>query len=139
MGYDLTPIDASESMVIATTRLTGLPAHQLRFQDVAFQNAFDGIWACASLLHVPKAGLCDVLNRLARSLRTNGVCYFSFKVGTGEREHGERQFTDFTPLSLEGFLVTHGDFEVVRIWTTDDSRTTRTDRWVNALVKKQSA
>ena len=45
----------------------------LCFEDVAWQDRFDGIWACASLLHVAPADLPDALRRLQRALRPGGV------------------------------------------------------------------
>jgi 2-polyprenyl-3-methyl-5-hydroxy-6-metoxy-1,4-benzoquinol methylase len=138
MGYELTSIDASEKMVVATTRLTGLPAHQRRLQEVSFGREFDGIWASASLLHVPSIELGDILNRFSQSLQANGVCYISFKEGEGERQEGHRLFSDFTTSTLEGIFAKQSDFDIIRIWTTVDSRPNRTDRWVNALILKRS-
>ena len=77
-------------MVDATTRLTGQPAIHMRFQEVAFEDKFDGIWARALLLHVSCDGFADVLHRLERALRPQGICYMSFKEGHGERVDGDR-------------------------------------------------
>ena len=137
-GYDVIAIDASEGMVAATTRLTGKPARQILLQEIEYQNEFDGIWACASLLHVPRVEIDGVLNRFARALRPRGICYLSFKEGEDERMQGERRFTDFIASSLEDCLVGHSDLDVVSIWITDDARPGRTERWVNALARNGS-
>ena len=84
-GYRVTSIDASKKMVAATTQLTGQPALQMRLQDISFADEFDGIWACASLLHVPFVELTLVLQVFARALRSSGICYASFKDVVGER------------------------------------------------------
>lgn len=136
-GYSVTAIDASEKMVEATANLTGLVARRLQFQQMEFDNEFDGIWACASLLHVPRAEIGTVLNAFARALRPNGVCYLSFKEGDGERVQDGRLFTDFTESGLKAVLAHHSELEVVRIWTTEDARPDRADQWVNALVRKR--
>jgi 2-polyprenyl-3-methyl-5-hydroxy-6-metoxy-1,4-benzoquinol methylase len=136
-GYSVTAIDASEKMVEATANLTGLVARRLQFQQMEFDNKFDGIWACASLLHVPRAEIGTVLNAFARALRPNGVCYLSFKEGDGERVQDGRLFTDFTESGLKAVLAHCSELEVVRIWTTQDARPDRADQWVNALVRKQ--
>jgi 2-polyprenyl-3-methyl-5-hydroxy-6-metoxy-1,4-benzoquinol methylase len=136
-GYSVTAIDASEKMVEATANLTGLVARRLQFQQMEFDNEFDGIWACASLLHVPRAEIDTVLNAFARALRPNGVCYLSFKEGQDDRMQDGRLFTDFTESGLKAVLAHCSELEVVRIWTTQDARPDRADQWVNALVRKR--
>ena len=137
LSYRVTAIDASAKMVEATTRLTGQPAQQQRFQDLNSRGEFDGIWACASLLHVPLMELDDVLVRFATALHPGGICYVSFKEGDGERTEGGRQFTDFTENGLRERLRQEVSFDVVRTWITTDLRPGRSDeRWVNALVRK---
>ena len=71
-GYRVTAIDASANMVEATTRRTGQPAKQMRFQGLEDRNEFDAIWACASVLHVSLDELDDVLERFAAALRPGG-------------------------------------------------------------------
>src|SRR5689334_6398373 len=68
LGYEVTAIDGSLAMVQVTTKLTGCPALQMRFDEINWVEEFDGIWACASLLHVPRADTGDVLNRFAQAL-----------------------------------------------------------------------
>ena len=136
-GYQVTAIDASANMVEATTRLTGQPAKQLRFQGLEDQNEFDAIWACASVLHVPLAEIDDVLERFSTALRPGAVCYLSFKEGDSERTEGGRLFTDFTESSLLAQLNQQPSVVVVRISITNDLRPGRSEeRWVNALVRK---
>ena len=136
-GYQVTSIDASARMVEAATRLTEKPVQQVRFQDLRSKGEFDGIWACASLLHVPLVETDDVLERFAAALRTGGVCYLSFKEGDGERREGDRCFTDFTEDSLRERLKRRETLDIVRIWTSTDLRPSRgQERWVNALTRK---
>lgn len=136
MEFDVVSIDASEKMVEATTRLIGRAAMQLCLQEMDFRNEFDGVWACASLLHVPMAEIDDVLSRIAGALRFGGVCYMSFKEGEGERQDGDRQFTDFTANSLTDCITSLQSLEIVRIWKSEDVRPNRTECWVNAIVQK---
>ena len=46
-------------------------------------NTYDGIWACSSILHVEKDNLPNILSKMIKSLKDNGVIYTSFKIGTG--------------------------------------------------------
>jgi 2-polyprenyl-3-methyl-5-hydroxy-6-metoxy-1,4-benzoquinol methylase len=82
-GYSVTAFDASAEMVRLARERVGSRAEVLhmRFEDVASQEEFDGIWACASLLHVPAADFPSVAARLAWALRPRGAWYMSFKLG----------------------------------------------------------
>src|ERR1700710_1289192 len=53
-GYAVTAIDGSAKMVELACAHSGLPVQHKRFEDIDWQDAFDGIWSCASLLHVPR-------------------------------------------------------------------------------------
>ena len=136
-GFVVTAIDASENMANHASRLLEQPVSVVRLQDVAFTSEFDGIWACASLLHVPRHEIDDVLLRLIRALKPHGVCFLSFKEGDGERQDGGRYFNDLQLESLERLLVGHSEIEVVRLWTTCDVRPDQQQvRWVNGMFRR---
>ncbi len=90
----------------------------MRFEDVAWREEFDGISACASLLHVPTADFPGVAARLASALRPRGAWYMSFKLGEGEQVVGGRTFADHTEETLArsgmGRNPTGGDAGAVR-------------------------
>jgi SAM-dependent methyltransferase len=122
LGYAVTAFEASPALARLASEHCGLPVEVRRFQDVEWQDRFDGIWACASLLHVPMAELPEVLGRLGRALKFGGVLYASFKYGVGERAHGGRRFTDLDETGLAG-LVEAVPARVVReTWVTGDRR-----------------
>jgi 2-polyprenyl-3-methyl-5-hydroxy-6-metoxy-1,4-benzoquinol methylase len=50
-GYHVDAIDYSEELVKKATELTGLKVRYQSFYDLAEYETYDGIWACASLLH----------------------------------------------------------------------------------------
>jgi hypothetical protein len=87
---------------------TELPVIQMKFQEMVWHGEFDGIWACASLLHVPRLELAEVLRGVLRALRFNGTLYTSFKHGTGERIVDGRLFTDMTEGELSSIQWTIG-------------------------------
>jgi hypothetical protein len=106
-----------------------------RFEDVDEVEAFDGIWCCASLLHVPLVAMPATLDRLWRGLRPGGTLYVSFKHGTGERAHGGRQFTDANEATLREWFGRWPDADRLEVWLTDDQRPDRTERWTTASLK----
>lgn len=135
-GYSVVSIDASQKMVDATTQLTDQQAHLVAFQEISFSDEFDGIWACASLLHVPSIELTDVFGKLVSALRSSGVAYASFKEGHGERRHDGRLFTDMDEPGITALVGGIAGLELLLLWHTDDQRSDRKDQWVNVLLRK---
>jgi SAM-dependent methyltransferase len=139
MGYQVEAFDASSEMVALASQHTGLSVQQMTFADVDAQQRYDGIWCCASLLHVPSQELPAAMLNLANALKPGGNWYVSFKYGDGEREKDGRQFTDMNETSLKALLETMPQIEIEALWTTQDKRPERDETWLNALLRKQSS
>ena len=136
MGFDVLAIDASREMVAATSALTGRPALLLPFGELDYHDEFDGIWACGSLLHVPRLQLAGVLRRLTEALRRGSVIYVSLKYGTGEHVRESRLFTDMDEESFRTLLGDLPELELIEEWTSEDVRGTALRRWFNAVCRK---
>lgn len=137
-GYDVKAFDASPAMVAATQAHAAVETRLMRFEDFAWEHSFEGIWACASLLHVAVVDLPGVIDRLSAHLVLDGALYLSFKRGTGERAKGGRRFTDITAESLLALLDGCGVFGEPDIWESRDCRPERASEvWVNAVVVKR--
>ncbi|MFT4007433.1 MAG: class I SAM-dependent methyltransferase [Lacrimispora sp.] len=133
----MTPLDASEMCQLAEIH-TGLEVLRMTYEEMDFDNVFDGIWACASLLHTPKKELSDILTKIARALNDKGILYMSFKLGDFEGFRGERYFCDFTADSMTELLKDNDRFDIIKLWETEDVRSGHSDiRWLNVLVRKQ--
>jgi len=137
-GYEVTAIDASEQMAAIAAESLNQRVDVMRLQNIPFVSEFDGIWACASVLHVPRAEIDEVLRRFWRALKPGGICFLSFKEGSGERvdDHG-RHFVDFTASEFVETLGGHEGLELIRIWNGDDMRGRPEVRWVNTLVRRR--
>lgn len=135
LGFAVDAFDASERMVREASRRTGLTVRRLTFQELEAAAEYDGIWACASLLHVPRAELPAVLTHLHRALKPGGVLFASFKHGKGEGWRHGRFFSDHDEASLHEAVAKAPGLEVARLGTTTDVRPGRADeRWLNALI-----
>lgn len=138
LGHHVRAFDASPAMVAATQAHSAVETRLMRFEDFAWEHSFEGIWACASLLHVADADLPGVVDRLAAHLVPDGALYLSFKRGTGERVKAGRRFTDMTAESLAALLDGSGAFHKPDIWESRDCRPDRaSELWVNAVVVKR--
>lgn len=137
-GYDVTSFDASEAMVRLAAKHLGQPVLRLVFDQVGFEEHFDGVWACASLLHVPRRAMARTLGRLASSLKRGGTLYASFRYGNGEVIRNGRLFTDYTEEGFEALLGVLPDLELVRTWRTADLRPEHADTtWLNTLSRRR--
>jgi SAM-dependent methyltransferase len=136
-GYQVDAVDGSEEVCREASRITGIPVKQMFFSDLDAEAVYDGIWACASILHLPRTELTDVLNRISKALKNQGVLYTSFKYGSYEGFRGSRWFTDFTEESLNTFWKEVQSLEIFEIWITHDVRPGREEeRWINLLARR---
>jgi SAM-dependent methyltransferase len=83
-GYDVTPTDGSSEMAEVASRRLGRPVKTLLFHDIDAVESYDGIWANACLLHVPRDQLAHVLSLIHRALKPGGAFYASYRSGEGD-------------------------------------------------------
>ena len=139
-GYRVDAFDASAGMAARASAVLGWPVRQLRFQDLRSVNCYDGIWANASLLHVPRRDMDDVLNRLTAALRPSGVLYASFKQGEGEEVRDGRLFNAYSERGLRALFAGKPDLEEIDLWSERDERPEhREEWWLNVLLRKMQA
>ncbi len=137
LGHDVAAFDASPAMVAATQAHATVLTRLMRFEEFAWEHPHEGIWACASILHVAKVDLPGVIDRLAAHLVPGGALYLSFKHGTGDRVKGGRRFTDMTAEGLTALLDGCGTLGQPDIWESRDCRPDRASEvWANLVVKK---
>jgi 2-polyprenyl-3-methyl-5-hydroxy-6-metoxy-1,4-benzoquinol methylase len=137
LGYRVDAFDGSSSMVSEAKKLTGLNIKLSTFEDFEFNRSYNGIWACASLLHVRRVNLPSILTRLSEGLISGGVLYSSFKYGNNERLNGERYFNDINEHVLKAYVDTVPDISVMQTWVTGNRRTNDNDeKWLNSLLLK---
>ncbi len=136
-GYEVDPVDGSPELCTFASAYTGIPVKCMLFQELNEDQIYDGIWACASILHVQKMELADVFTRMIRALKPGGVIYTSFKYGQFEGLRDQRYFTDFTEETFAAFKQQFPELEVIEEWITGDVRPGRGEqRWLNLLLRK---
>lgn len=138
-GYRVTAFDASPALAQLAGAHLGQPVAVCRFAEFEGEALYDGIWACASLLHVPPAEMPEALARLWRALKPGGVFYCSFKLGQGEREQQGRQFTDADEARLSAWLETLNAVADIQCWRSADRRPERSEQWLNGLIRRAAA
>jgi SAM-dependent methyltransferase len=136
-GYQVTAFDASKALVARATDHTGLPVLHMTFEEMTWIGDFDGVWACASLLHVHQAELPKIMTKLSVALKPQGVLYGSFKYGVGEVQRDGRTFTNQTEESLDNLMKIVPSLLPIEVWMSHDVRPGRTDKWLNFLYKRE--
>ncbi|MFN7692684.1 MAG: DEAD/DEAH box helicase family protein, partial [Rubrivivax sp.] len=136
LGFRVSAFDATPELAERASTHCGFAVDVRTFQEVDEINAYDGIWCCASLLHVAHADMPGVLAKLWAALTPGGVLYASFKHGIGTRQQAGRLFTDADESQVQAWLATlHGAVQV-DLWLSDDQRPGRSEQWTNVLVQK---
>jgi len=136
-GYEVTAADGSEEICKYASEYLQRPVQCVRFDEMKFQEEFDGVWACASLLHVEADKLRNVMKKVWNSLKTDGILYASFKFGTEEREKDGRYFVDLDEVKVRELLEKEGLFQVLECQVTVDVRKGRSsEKWMNVVGKK---
>lgn len=137
-GYEVTAVDGSIELCKIASAYTGINVQHLLFEDLDYDNTFNGVWACASLLHVPKLELSAVFKKIAKALKKGGYLYVSFKYGTEEREKDGRVFTDFTPVLLHSVIDQQSCWQTIDEWITSDVRPGReSEKWLNLIIRNR--
>jgi SAM-dependent methyltransferase len=136
-GFAVTATEAAPSLAALARAHSGVDVQVMTFDQMAWTEAFDGIWACASLLHVARADLPDTLRRLRRALVPGGVWFMSFKHGQGEREANGRRFTNLDEPSAAALIAGTGGLELLSTEITPDVRKGReAEPWLSILCRR---
>ena len=138
LGCQVVGLDLSTGMLSrARQRMPGAPLIQADLRSLPLApGSLDGIWACASLLHLPRAQFPVALAEVARLLKHGGVFYLAVKGGQGQRwltdQAGRRYFVAFyRPGELRTALVAAG-FQNLESWVAADSAG-RDEPWINII------
>ena len=134
-GYDICAIDPTKEFCENAKKLGLNDVRCLTAQDINFNEEFDGIWACASLLHVPSNELNEVFKRCSKALKQNGIMYCSFKYGEYEGIRNGRYFTDLNEERFKEYILKTG-LKIVDTLITKDVRPDREESWLNVILKK---
>lgn len=136
-GYQVTATDGSSELCRLASEFTGIEVKEMLFQELDAMNQYDGIWACSSILHLPKKELLPVIQKMCETLKDNGIIYTSFKYGDFEGERNGRYFTDFTEKTFREYIEKVPELTIEEDWITSDVRPGRgEEKWLNLILRK---
>ena len=136
-GYRVTATDGSSELCRLASEFIGIKVKEMLFQELDAMNQYDGIWACSSILHLPKKELLPVIQKMCEALKDNGIIYTSFKYGDFEGERNGRYFTDFTEKTFREVVEKIPELTIEEHWITSDVRPGRgEEKWLNLILRK---
>lgn len=136
-GFKVVSVDGSEKLCNIASSYIGQEVIFTTFQNFKSDIKFNGIWACASLLHLPYKDLKEVIKNLRNNLKEEGYFYLSFKYGEFEGERNGRYFTNMTEEKFRKLIKDISEYEIVEEKITSDARKGREEeKWLNIILKK---
>lgn len=136
LGFEVVPLDLSEELAKKASEYIGQKVIVQDMRDLEFENEFIGVWACASILHLPVEDIEIVFKKVFKSLKKGGIFYLSFKYGENDYIKDGREFTCFTE---EKFIKCFPEYidNIIDIFQTSDVRVGREEeKWFNIIIKK---
>jgi ubiquinone/menaquinone biosynthesis C-methylase UbiE len=140
-GYQVIGIDYSVGMLKeAKRRVPKGDFRKMDMRNLKFEkNTFDGIWACGSVIHIPKSEVKKVLRGFNRILKTNGILYIAVKKGTGEkledRKNGNKKFFAYYNEGKIKRILKENGFKILKV---QFHRNKKNDVYINIFAKSVS-
>lgn len=144
LGFKVTGIDLSQNMIsIAKENFKNIDFKVMDIYNLKFDsNTFNGIWASASLLHIEKSNIKEVLIKLKDILTVNGTIYISLKIGDTEemiiddRYNNNPKFYSFFQTDEIKKILKEVGFNVVKSEVVEKRNYYDTNKWFHLFVKK---
>jgi len=142
-GLEVIAVDLSSEMV-RKCKEKAVEAYELDFYNLSSLNKrFDCIWAMNTLLHVPKADLCEILKEISLVLKEDGL--FFMGVYGGEDFEGEyvksevsnapRLFSYHSESRLKAMLENY--FQIISFEQFDVGKGVEIDIFQSIIMRKK--
>ncbi len=137
MGHDASGLDASKELVELAKERLEVKASVGDMVTWRASEPYDGIWCCASLIHLNEEEKKRFFGNLQYNLKPGGVIYISVKEGieTGTDEEGVYT-SNCTADELKSFLDGAG-CEILETVVTEDAMGRPGVKWLNVIAKKR--
>jgi 2-polyprenyl-3-methyl-5-hydroxy-6-metoxy-1,4-benzoquinol methylase len=137
MGYNVTAFDASEELTKLASEHTGLNVISTTFDKFKSDEKFDGIWACTSLLHVPKKDFEKSFLNMTDHLNSGGVLYAWLKTGTTEEFDKKGRFFNYVSRDdIEKIISKHDDLKLIKISEQENNFRKNDHNLINFVISK---
>jgi len=139
-NLEVTGIDLTSNFIkMASQNVPNAKFIQMDMRNLDFpENTFDGIWSCASFLHVPKDEAKNTLLGFRKILKPTGLIYLSVKQGNEEKfvekdeYKGRAKFFAFHTQNEFKKLIESCNFKIVKVLIDE-----KKDTWINVFATKE--
>jgi SAM-dependent methyltransferase len=135
LGHKPTGLDGSLSFCKMAEEYSACPVLHQNFLNLELQdNSFDGVFANASLFHVPSLELTRVLKQLHSALKPSGILFTSNPRGDSEGWQGQR-FGNYMQLEVSENYLKQAGFKVIHHYYRPDGKPRNEQPWL-AIVSE---
>jgi SAM-dependent methyltransferase len=135
-GFVAEGIEPAPTLAHIAREFSGCPVRVAKIEELEDRAAFDGVWACASLLHLRRADLPRALDHIWRALRESGLLFLSVQKGTGEIVAADGRFYCLYQEDELLTMVRRAGFDPRSVWKSGDALPNRSSiRWINILAR----
>ena len=136
-GYSVTAIEPSKELARLASERIGMEVINTPIQAINFKSQFNGVWACASLLHIPFIEMPTVLIKLHEALKDGGTLFISLKKGDYEGYRNGRYFCDYNVPKFEQLNYKDIGYQLLKYHESADKRSDRQlETWLNIVLRK---
>jgi len=137
MGYEAFGVDSSPELVKLAYENVGPYFREASIESLKVDAPYDGVWACASLLHLARSKIALALQNLKGTLKLEGVLFATVQRGAGEGRLSDSRY--YTYYGTQEFCdsVESAGFSIISAWETADSlRAVGGPTWINVLARR---
>ncbi len=139
-NYNVKAIDGSRKLCELASEYIGQKVECMKFDELSDELLYDGIWACSSILHVEREELPDILRKMLKALKEDGIIYTCFKIGN-KCEIEEGKYYNYLTKEIFEDILRKADFnsEIVDYYESSTSSNINrpTANWGNYLIRKR--
>ena len=136
-GFKVIAVDGSKKLCEFASKYIGQEVICSTFEEYEPNEHFDGLWACSSLLHIPKHEIKSFMKKIIPYLNDGAIIYMSYKYGNNAEEKNGRYFVNFDEQSINELFKDFTELKKIKEEITNDVRPGRTDeKWLNEYYKK---
>lgn len=136
-GYKVKATDGSKELCLLAEKYTKRKVECMNFLELNDSNIYNGIWSCATILHLKETEFIEVLYKMVKALKEEGIMYISFKNGIGEEIINGRYFKYYTREEFINIINYFKCLEILEIYITKSTTNINEEKdWNNFIIKK---
>jgi len=136
-GYKIKAIDGSIELCLLAEKYLNHKVEHMYFSELNDKNTYDGIWSCASILHLKEHEFIKILKKMIEALKIEGIMYISFKDGIGEEIINGRYFKYYTKDEFINIVNSFNALKILDVYTTKSTTNINEERtWNNFILKR---